>query len=177
MSKAGHSNLISAAKRGDPGAFEDLIRPEYRSAFRLAYGMLHSISEAEDVVQEAVFKAWRRLGNLRDGAPLGPWLLGIVANECRAARRRKWWSVLVNSELAVEESRDDPDLTAHADLKSALRALSHDQRLVLVLRYYLDLPYDQVGQVLGVSEKAARLRAQRALAKMRPLMRVEEVMA
>ncbi len=63
------------------------------------------------------------------------------------------------------------------DLRTELRRLSHDQRLLLVLRYYLDLPYEEVAATLGVSVKAARSRTERALARLRLGMRPPEVMA
>jgi RNA polymerase sigma-70 factor (ECF subfamily) len=77
-------DLVHSAQAGDRAAFAELLRPDYRAAFRLAYGLLQDTDEAEDAVQEAAFAAWRRIGNLRDGAPLKPWFFGIVANQCRA---------------------------------------------------------------------------------------------
>src|ERR1700681_1723097 len=87
------ADLVQSARAGDSAAFADLLRPEYRTALRLAYGLLQDVDEAEDAVQEAAFSAWKRIGNLRDGSPLRPWFLGIVANQCRAVKRSRWWSV------------------------------------------------------------------------------------
>src|SRR6266478_2832242 len=88
------AELIRDAKHGDGAAFAQLLRPQYDVAFRLALGLLHDANEAEDAVQEAAFKAWRRLGNLREGTSLRPWFLAIVANQCRTVSRRRWWSVV-----------------------------------------------------------------------------------
>src|SRR5438045_4424587 len=65
---------------------QDLVLPGYR----LACGMLHDAAAAEDVVQEAALKAWRKRGRLRSGSDPLPWFLAIVANECRSVRRRRW---------------------------------------------------------------------------------------
>jgi RNA polymerase sigma-70 factor, ECF subfamily len=73
---ASEGYLVRAAKDGDAAAFEALLKPEYRTAFRLAFGMLHDIQEAEDAAQEAAFKAWRRIGNLREDAGRGTLKLG-----------------------------------------------------------------------------------------------------
>ncbi|HWO91475.1 MAG TPA: sigma factor, partial [Methylomirabilota bacterium] len=64
----GQFELVQRARRGDGEAFAELLRPEYRSAVRLAKALLHNVDEAEDAVQEAAFKAWRKLDNLREGS-------------------------------------------------------------------------------------------------------------
>jgi RNA polymerase sigma-70 factor (ECF subfamily) len=69
------------------GGFVDLIEPVLPDAYRLAMGMLRSETEAEDAVQEAVLKAWRSHARFRPGAEMKPWLLAILANECRRGRR------------------------------------------------------------------------------------------
>ena len=63
--------------------------------------MLHDPHTAEDVVQEASLKAWRKLDQVRPGRRLKPWFLAIVANECREVRRGRWWSVLKQPEPAL----------------------------------------------------------------------------
>ena len=145
-----------------------LVEPVMPAAFRLALAMLHSDVEAEDAVQEAVYKAWRHRGRFQTGSPMQPWLLSIVANECRAARRSRWWSVvrLPAGSLPATEDAADPSLKSAA-LRRAIRALSHDQRLVVALRYYLDLSFEEVAQVLKISTKAAKSRTYRALERLR----------
>lgn len=85
--------LVQEAKSGDTTAFEILLDPLLESGYRLACGMLHDHYAAEDAVQEAALKAWRKLRQLRDGTEMRPWFLGIVANECRSTRRSRWWSL------------------------------------------------------------------------------------
>ena len=88
------SALIDEARHGSDAAFEALIRPLLDQAHRLAYGMLRDLSAAEDIVQEATFKAWRRFWQFREGSSIRPWYLQIVANECRSTLRSRWWGVL-----------------------------------------------------------------------------------
>jgi RNA polymerase sigma-70 factor, ECF subfamily len=165
------SDLVRSAVAGDRTAFAELLRPDYRAAFRLAYGLLQDVQEAEDVVQEAAFSAWKRIGNLREGAPLRPWFLGIVANQCRSVKRARWWSVL-RTEVPEREA-PATDVAASIDLRRALRRLGHHDRLVIVLRYYLDMPIEEVASTLGVSPKAARTRVERAVRRLRPIMHVQ----
>jgi RNA polymerase sigma-70 factor (ECF subfamily) len=165
------AELIRAARDGDGSAFAELLRPQYQTAFRVAYGLLHDTNEAEDAVQEAAFKAWRRLGNLREGSSLRPWFLGIVANQCRTVSRSRWWSV-----VKADLQEADPvsiDVAAALDLRRALGRLSHDERLVVVLRYYLDMPFEEIGTTLGITTKAARNRVERAVHRLRPIIEMQ----
>lgn len=165
-------DLIRSARDGDGRAFADLMQPLYATAFRVAFALLHDTGEAEDAVQEAAFKAWRKLGTVRSGAPLRPWFLAIVANQCRSVRRKSWWSTSVLETTAAAIDAPDPD--TKLDLHRALGGLDYDQRLVLVLRYYLDMPYDEVAQVMGISAKAARTRTERAIHRLRPIFPLRE---
>jgi RNA polymerase sigma factor (sigma-70 family) len=165
------ADLIQAATAGDGVAFAELIRPEYRTAFRVAFGLVHDVDEAEDAVQEAAFIAWRKLGNLRGGSSLRPWFLAIVANQCRSAGKSRRMAVL-KAEPPEREARA-LDVAASVDLRRALMRLGHDERLVVVLRYYLDMPFEEIATTLGISTKAARRRVERAMHRLRPIVQVQ----
>ena len=163
--------LVRLAMAGDRAAFADLLRPEYRTALRLAYGLLQDVEDAEDAVQEAAFSAWKRIGNLRDGSSLRPWFLGIVGTQCRAVKRSRWWST--TKVEPQEGAAPEMDLASSIDLRRALRRIGHDERLILVLRYYLDMPFEEIATILGISPKAARTRVERAVHRLKPIMRVQ----
>ena len=167
---------MDRASGGDAQSFSLLVEPLLDPAYRLAAVMLSDRSAAEDAVQEASIKAWRKLGQLRgDVGSLRAWFLSIVANECRMARRQRWWSVLRMAD--VDRSADSVDSFSgqSSDLKAALLRLSPDDRLPLVLHFYLDLSIDEVARVLRVSPSAAKSRVYRAAHRLRPELSVEEV--
>ena len=152
-----------------------MAEPHLEAAFRLASGMLGNRHEAEDVVQEAVFKAWSKIAQLREGRDaFRPWFLTIVANECRSVRRSRWWRVITFGDRA-EPDRPLPavDDSVRLDLWAAVAKLSPDDRGVLVLRYVLDLPIEEVARVLGISVGATKSRLHRAAARLRPGLAVE----
>ena len=157
--------------------FADLMKPLIEPGFRLALAMLHDAQAAEDAVQEASFTAWRKLGRMQDQGRLRPWFLGVVANTCRNARRKKWVvevSIGVPDELPVASSEE---VTLRgADLRRAIARLGHDDRLVVVLFFYLDMPLDEVAAVAGSSVGAARARLYRAIKKLRPDVAIEEAL-
>jgi RNA polymerase sigma-70 factor (ECF subfamily) len=165
-------DLIRSAREGDGVAFADLLGPLYATAFRVAFAVLHDSGEAEDAVQEAAFKAWRKLGTIRSGAPLRPWFLAIVANQCRSVRRKSGWGVFPLQLPIAGRAVPDPD--ARMDLERALGGLDYDQRLVLVLRYYLDMPYEEIALTMGITAKAARTRTERAIHRLRPIFPLRE---
>lgn len=104
---------LSAARAGDGRAFEALLNPVLDPAFRLAMVMLRDRAAAEDATQEAALKAWRKLDRFRPDADFRPWFLGIVANECRTARRSRWLRLLP---LPLEFGGRGPELD-HADAR------------------------------------------------------------
>lgn len=158
--------LIVGARGGDKVAFMRIVEPLLPQAYRLAAGMLRSEPYAEDAVQDAVLNAWRNVHKLRPDSDIRPWFLTIVANQCRTYRRSRWWRV-TSGEALPDATVPNPLDPATIDLRRALYKLPEDQRLLLVLRYYLDLPLDEVAAVLGISSKAARSRVHRALRRLR----------
>jgi RNA polymerase sigma-70 factor (ECF subfamily) len=162
--------LVRAAKQGDDAAFEALLEPLLDQAYRLACAMLHDPQAAEDVVQEAAFKAWRKLSQLREGSEMRPWFLGIVANECRSEKRSRWRSVTqsVLPEQPLESA--DETIIAGVELRRVLRAIEPGKRLVLVLHWYLDLPLEDIAAITGISAHAAESRLLRATRELKKRM-------
>jgi RNA polymerase sigma-70 factor (ECF subfamily) len=153
---------------GDVAAFALLLDPLWDPAHRLAFSMLREQQSAEDAVQEAALKAWRSVRRLRRDTPtLRPWFLTIVANQCRSMRRSPWWRVL-RVAMIPDSSSVDPDAGDRLDIEHAMQQLPSDQKLALVLRYFLDLPMDEVAAVLRISVPAAKSRVRRALKTLEP---------
>jgi RNA polymerase sigma-70 factor (ECF subfamily) len=168
--------IMARATEGDASSFAILIEPLLNPAYRLAAVMLADRSAAEDAVQEASIKAWRKLRQLRgDVGSLRSWFLSIVANECRMARRQRWWSVERMAEPQRLSGGGAPSQETSSDLQRALLKLSPQERLPLVLHFYLDLPLDEVARTIGVSPSAAKSRIYRAAKRLRSDLTLEEV--
>lgn len=164
--------LVQAARQGDEMAFEILLEPLLEQGYRLACAMLHDHHAAEDAVQEASFRAWLKVSQLREGSEMRPWFLGIVANQCRSARRARWWSVL-RTELPEQAAGSPADLVLEGvELRRVLRAMDEQKRLVLVLHWYLDLPLAEIAAVTGTSLHAAESRLLRATQELKRRMEV-----
>src|SRR3981081_1423527 len=142
---------IQEAVAGDQRCCMEWLEPLLPDAYRLAVVLLKTRSEAEDAVQDAALKAWQSFGRFRRDSPLRPWLFTIVANECRRQRRSPWWKVIKRPEPVEAPAPNTPNDSAAEDLRFALYQLPHDQRLAVILRYYMDLPFKEVAQTLGIS--------------------------
>jgi RNA polymerase sigma-70 factor (ECF subfamily) len=155
--------------------FAELLGPLIEPGFRLALAMLRDAAAAEDAVQEASFTTWRKIGRLNDQGKLRPWFLGVVANKCRNARRSKW---VAGVSLGLPEKLATPSAEEHAvrgaDLRRAVARLRHEDRLVIVLYFYLDMPLEEMAAVAGRSIAATRARLYRSIRRLRPDLTIEE---
>src|SRR4029077_482217 len=156
--------------------FADLLKPLIEPGFKLALAMIHDPTAAEDAVQEASFTAWRKLGQMADRGRLRPWFLGVVANKWRNARRNRGTSrAELTQDISVVSSEETT--VRGADLRRAIARLGHDDRLAVVLYFYLDLPVDEVASVTGATVGATRTRLHRAIRKLRPAVAIEEALS
>jgi RNA polymerase sigma-70 factor (ECF subfamily) len=177
MEHAADPDLVRDARRGDEVAFASLLRPLLEPAYRLAAGMLQDRELAEDAVQEAAVKAWRKLHQLREGTEMRPWFFGIVANECRTTRRNRWWGVLkIDAKSGTVEVADE-EAVQGLDLRTALKRLRPEQRLVVVLYFYLDLPLEEIATISGASFAAVRGRLYRGIRGLKADFTISEAQA
>jgi RNA polymerase sigma-70 factor (ECF subfamily) len=176
MQQVAHSSLLTSARGGSDRAFNELLSPLVDLGYRLACGMLHDSQAAEDAVQEASLTAWRKLDRVSDEGKVRPWFLTIVANECRNARRQKWVAAvnLGLPELSIHSSEER--VLRGVDLRRALAQLSDDDRLVVVLYFYLDLPLEEIAPIVGTSIGAAKARLYRSIKRLRPDLEIQEAL-
>ena len=168
------AELITRARRGDVAAYEELVRRYQDVALRTAY-LVCPETDADDAVQEALIKAYTALDRFRDGAPVRPWLLRIVANEARNRRRsagRRAGLVQRAGELAGPATAPSPESSVVADetratLLAALNELRDEDREVIGARYLLELSESETADALGIPRGTVKSRTSRALGRLR----------
>jgi len=171
------TSALRAVQVASERDFTDLLVSLVEPGYRLACAMLHDPQAAEDVVQEASLIAWRKFGALQDRNQIRPWFLGIVANECRNARRRKWMSgVTLGLPDWLSSRSSEERVLQGADLRRELARLGHDDRVVIALFFYLDMTLDEVAAVVGASVDATRARLYRSIRRLRPRLGIEEAL-
>ncbi|MEV0723771.1 RNA polymerase sigma factor [Micromonospora purpureochromogenes] len=147
--------------------------------------LLGAGSDAEDVIQEAFVKAYRKLSRYRGESSFRAWLLAIVANETRNMHRSRSRrdGLILRAAAANPESQIAEDgavggvLAAErrATLVRALRLLPVKDREVILCRFLLDLSEEEAATMLGWPRGTVKSRTSRALAKLRALLDREEV--
>ena len=137
--------------------------------YRTARSILRNEQDAQDAVQEAVTQAFARLHTLRDPAKFKPWLLSILVNTCYDACRRRRSTVYLE---AVEETLAAPqsDCEERMSLWSAVMRLPEEQKAVVTLFYYEDLPIRAISEVLGVTQGTVKTRLSRARGRLRQML-------
>lgn len=162
------TELIDAARRGEPGAVLGLIRVCQPNLARFARRTCSTTEDAEDAVQMALWQLHRRVGALRTVAAFAGWLFRIVERECYRLFRRRRDTVPVHELLEHEAPRAaavPQDL--RLDLARAIEQLEPPYREVLLLRDLHELTAPEVAQQLGLSIEAVKSRLQRGRARVR----------
>jgi RNA polymerase sigma-70 factor (ECF subfamily) len=134
----------------------------------MAYRYASNPSEAEDIAQDALLRAWRRRSTLRDAERRNQWLATIVRNEAFRAHARVKPDLTATVEL-LEGAEDEQVLAAveTADLHAALAGLSERDRQLLEMRYGEDLTQATIARRLGIPEGTVKVRLHRARDKLR----------
>ena len=160
-----------AAIHGDREAFEMIIRTHSRTLFAIAYGILQSREEAEDVVQDSLVKAWKRRWRVRDPEKFPAWLATVTRHKAHDVFRKRRTVPL--SEQLTESIEPERTNTSALDqrLHSALAALPELHRAALILRYFEEMDYRTIENSLGLSNGALRGILGRALTSMRKRLR------
>lgn len=160
-------DLAARASRGDRDAFAEIVSAHHASMLRLAFVICGDREMADDAVQNAWDRAWRKLGSLRDETRLRAWLLSVAGNEARQALRRQRTRTHREGAVTVDGARPSVDRELRMDLASALARLSPEARHLLALRYVLGLTSPEVAQLLGISAAGVRTRSKRLIDRLR----------
>ena len=174
--------LVELARRGDREAFSELVRASLDRQYAIASLILRDGDRAQDAVQEALVSAWRDLRALRDPDAWDAWLHRLTVRACyRLAskeRRRNLVELHVVPDPEPVPSFDLALSLAERDrMERELGRLPIDQRTVMVLHFYLDLPLTQAATILDIPVGTAKSRLHYGLQALRRSMTDEPAAA
>ena len=172
MNAPSDRDLIQRARRGDEQAFGELIVRYQTSVFNVCYRLLHERSEAEDMAQESFVRAHERLSTFDVERPFGPWIRRVAANMCLNHLSSQKLTTGLDDERDADEGQG-PEMIQEArerseQIRRALVSLPPHYRLVVELRHYQEMSYDEIAAELKIplsDVKSHLFRARKLLAE------------
>ena len=175
--------LVHACKRGDAAAFEQLVKRYDGRLFSIAQHVTHNREDAQDAVQEAFLKVFRKLTQFRENSQFSTWLFRITVNESlmKLRKQRSAREVSIDEDFQSEEDMspldvadwapDPEELYRGSELRNILRRtlqkLQPGLRVVFVLRDIEGLSTEQTAEVLELTSVAVKARLWRARLQLR----------
>ena len=164
---------LQNAIHGNKEAFGLLIEAYQTPVFNLAYRMLGNADEAEQAAQEAFIRAWTRLDSYNPDHKFSTWLLTITSNYCiDQLRKRRAQLLSIDGPLPahpalMSENSSGPEAQYHQNerqemVQELLQTLPEDYREAVVLRYWHDLSYDEIAEIMDTTVSAIKSRLFRA---------------
>ncbi|WP_026370067.1 sigma-70 family RNA polymerase sigma factor [Kallotenue papyrolyticum] len=171
---------IAASLQGSHEAFARLVERYATPVYNLALRMLSSSAEAEDATQEILVRAYTRLASYDPSYKFSTWLFSIANNYCIDLLRRRRAQVVDLDEVAYSLPSSAPgpehqalDQEQRAAVARAVNQLPVAYRQMTVLRYYLDLSYEEIAQVTGLPVSTIKTRLHRARRQLESLLAAE----
>jgi RNA polymerase sigma-70 factor (ECF subfamily) len=169
--------ILAACRRGDPKAFEEVVRRTYRHVYTQALRLVGDRQDAEDVAQEAYLRVFRGLAGFREEAQFETWLYRIVANTAMSylRKRQRFGAVMAEPEdeepdLVAPDPAPDQLTVQRDELVKALELLPASLRTVVVLKDVYGLSCLEIGQQIGATEGAVKVRLHRARKKLKAML-------
>lgn len=148
--------------------FEEQLKPVYLHAVRYARGLAGSETEGDDLLQEALIRAWRAYPRLRNAGRFRFWLLKIIRNahrtRARKAKIRRWLSLESAADFPAHEGIPFEEKEA---VRQALRKVPRDQREALVLFEVVGMSIEEIARLQGVTVSAVKSRLARGRVRLR----------
>ena len=152
------ADLVRKAQAGDLGAFEELVRRHQQGLFSYLYRMCRNSSDAEEMAQAAMVRAWEKLAGFRGASSFKTWLYRIGTNLCFNLRTRRKPTEELDETMAAPDA-ERPEAAFRQKVREeavhlALALLPDDQRAALVLSVYQDMSYKEIAETMGKTLRA-----------------------
>ena len=164
------SSWLAQAQKGDAEAFSRLIEIYQRPVYNLCYRMLNDAGDAEDAAQETFLRAYKSMKKYDQSRPFPTWLLSIAAHYCIDQIRKRRMAIISTEDLPYPDLSDDmpgPESVVSRNeeqkrVHALLDTLSPTDRAAVIMYYWYDFSYDEIGGALSLTLSAVKSRLHRA---------------
>ena len=173
--------LVSGARGGDSGSWNELVRMFQRRVFAAAVALIGNAEEADEIAQEVFVRLYSNIGNIKDGAAVGSWLVrtsvNLARDRMRFRRLRGWlFAKRVNAdeiELMGSDGMDPERARALSEVTNLWKRakLSEKERAVVQLKLGEEMTYSEISRALKMSISTAKTHYTRGIEKLRSLSR------
>lgn len=143
------------------------------SYYRLAYSYVRNPDDALDIVQESIFKALSSIASLKESSYIKTWFYRIVVNTSLDLLRKQKKLIIVEEETLCSLDAGGADNYQHIDLQAALEALPDNYRSIVILKYFEDLKFEEIAEILNENVNTVKTRLYKSLKALR--IKIEEV--
>ena len=173
-------DLVIRARGGDRDAFSELVARSIGRLTAVARMILRDEYAAQDAVQETFIEAWRSLPGLREPDRFEAWIRRLLLRACFKGMRRSKRVSAVEIHMTPGDEPAVPagehNVAIHDQLERGLARIPADQRAVVVLVYYLDLPLADAAQAMGIPLGTTKSRLNRATQSLRAAIEADDRM-
>lgn len=159
--------LFKKAQSGNDRAFLKLFQPYEADIYRIAYVYLKNEADALDIVQETACKAFDKIHTVKEPEYLKTWFIKIAINSALNLLKQKEKAVLMNELLTESVLEEFSDPTDNILMKQLIDILSVEEKNIILLKYYQDLTFTEIAQILHMPLGTAKSICYRALKKLR----------
>jgi RNA polymerase sigma-70 factor (ECF subfamily) len=183
MTREAENNIIAKILSGDDRAYGYFVDKYKAAVYNLAYRMTGQLQETEDLTQEIFFKAYASLKKFDVNRKFFPWLYAIALNTLRNHLKQKkpvvWYDEENANQKPAVANPHNPEtmvsqVEAYRRLAEKMQKLPLLQQEAVVLRYYQELSFEDIAEILDVSLSAAKMRVYRGLEKLADLLKKED---
>lgn len=141
--------LLAMVQKGDKEAYGMIVKRYMHSAYYVALGFVHNQQDALDVSQDAFIKAFRKIKLFDTNRPFFPWFYRLLRNLCldHLKRKRRMHAVPLEDIHILSDEKEDRELKE--TLWRGIENLSFEQREVIILRYFRQLSYAEIAELIG----------------------------
>lgn len=159
--------LIQQALDGNIEAWGEIVRRYKGAVYGIALGIVGNSADAEDAAQDAFIRAYENLRRYDIERKFSTWIFTITANLCKNMLRRNKFQTRLDDTVQYEGHAEDPEAIIARDerhelVQDALAALDEKYRSPMVLRFYGELDYLEIAQILDLPEGTVKTRIHRA---------------